>query len=150
MRPDLNKNSTTLILFMPKFRLNWKKSILILFLLIVFSSEINAKLPTTIIKSCYDGDTCTTIDGEKIRLACIDTPEIKGKKADPIPAKEARDFLNNLLSNKKVSIRRVTKDRYDRTVGELFINGINVQELIVQKGYGKIYKRYAYQCDWTK
>ena len=135
---------------MHKFRLNWKKSILILFLLIVFSSEINAKLPTTIIKSCYDGDTCTTIDGEKIRLACIDTPEIKGKKADPIPAKEARDFLNNLLSNKKVSIRRVTKDRYDRTVGELFINGINVQELIVQKGYGKIYKRYAYQCDWTK
>jgi|TARA_B000000609_G_C24155968_1_gene340480 endonuclease YncB( thermonuclease family) len=144
------KNSTKLILFMHKFRLNWKKSILILFLLIVFSSEINAKLPTTIIKSCYDGDTCTTIDGEKIRLACIDTPEIKGKKADPIPAKEARDFLNNLLSNKKVSIRRVTKDRYDRTVGELFINGINVQELIVQKGYGKIYKRYAYQCDWTK
>ena len=144
------KNSTKLILFMHKFRLNWKKSILILFLLIVFSSEINAKLPTTIIKSCYDGDTCTTIDGEKIRLACIDTPEIKGKKADPIPAKEARDFLNNLLSNKKVSIRRVTKDKYDRTVGELFVNGINVQELIVQKGYGKIYKRYAYQCDWTK
>ena len=144
------KNSTTLILFMHKFRLNWKKSILILFLLIDFSSEINAKLPTTIIRSCYDGDTCTTIDGEKIRLACIDTPEIKGKKADPIPAKEARDFLNNLLSNKKVSIRRVTKDKYDRTVGELFINGINVQELIVQKGYGKIYKRYAYQCDWTK
>ena len=135
---------------MHKFRFNWKKSILILFLLIDFSSDINAKLPTTIIKSCYDGDTCTTIDGEKIRLACIDTPEIKGKKADPIPAKEARDFLNNLLSNKKVSIRRVTKDRYDRTVGELFINGINVQELIVQKGYGKIYKRYAYQCDWTK
>ena len=143
-------NSTTLNLFVHKFRFNWKKSILILFLLIDFSSEINAKLPTTIIKSCYDGDTCTTIDGEKIRLACIDTPEIKGKKADPVPAKEARDFLNNLLSNKKVSIRRVTYDRYDRTVGELFINGINVQELIVQKGYGKIYKRYAYQCDWTK
>ena len=144
------KNSTTLILPMHKFTLNWKKSILILFLLIDFSSEINAKLPTTVIKSCYDGDTCTTIDGEKIRLACIDTPEIKGKKADPIPAKEARDFLNNLLSNKKVSIRRVTYDRYGRTVSELFINGINVQELIVQKGYGKIYKRYAYQCDWTK
>ena len=115
-----------------------------------FPSGIYAKLPTTIIRDCYDGDTCTTIDGEKIRLACIDTPEIKGKKANPIPAKEARDFLNNLLSNKKVSIRRVTYDRYDRTVGELFINGINVQELIVQKGYGKIYKRYAYQCDWTK
>ncbi len=135
---------------MNKFRFNWKKAILISFLIIGFSYETNAALPTTIIKSCYDGDTCTTIDGEKIRLACIDTPEIKGKKSDPIPAKEAKDFLNNLIANKKVSIRRITNDRYGRTVGELFKNDINIQELIVQKGYGKIYKRYADQCAWTR
>ena len=133
---------------MIKFKFNWKKTILVPFLLLGLSSETNAGLPTTLIKSCYDGDTCTTIDGEKIRLACIDTPELKGKKAEPIAAQEARDFLNNLVSNKKVSIRRITNDRYERTVGELFINGINVQELIVQKGYGKIYERYADQCDW--
>ena len=70
---------------------------LLIFLVISFSSEAYSALPTTIIKSCYDGDTCTTIDGEKIRLACIDTPELKGKRADPIPAKEARDYLNNLV-----------------------------------------------------
>ncbi len=135
---------------MNKIRFKWKKAILISFLLIGFSYETNAELPTTIIKSCYDGDTCTTIYGEKIRLACIDTPEIKGKKADPIPAKEARDFLNNLISNKKVSIRRITNDRYGRTVGELFKYDFNIQELIIQKGYGKIYKRYADQCAWTR
>ena len=135
---------------MNKFRLDSKKTILVSFLLAFFLSEANAKLSTIIIKSCYDGDTCTTIKGEKIRLACIDTPEIKGKKADPIRAIEARDFLNNLVSNKKVAIRRITYDRYGRTVGELYKNGINVQELIVQKGYGKIYKRYADQCEWTK
>ena len=135
---------------MNKFRFNWKKTILISFLLVSFSSATNAELPTTIIKSCYDGDTCTTIDGEKIRLACIDTPELKGKKADPIPAKEARDFLNNLVTNKEVSIRRITKDKYERTVAELFKNDINVQELIVDEGYGKIYERYAYQCNWTQ
>ena len=129
-------------------KFNWKKTILVSFLLVGLSSETNAELPTTLIKSCYDGDTCTTIDGEKIRLACIDTPELKGKKADPIGAIEARDFLNNLVSNKKVFIRRITNDRYGRTVGELFINGINVQKLIVQKGYGKIYERYADQCAW--
>ena len=50
-------------------------------------------LPITIIKNCYDGDTCTTIDGEKIRLACIDTPELKGRKAEPVQAKKAKDFL---------------------------------------------------------
>ena len=107
-------------------------------------------LPTTIIKSCYDGDTCTTIYGEKLRLACIDTPELKGKKAEPIAAKEARDFLNALVMNKKVYIKRITKDRYKRTVAELFINDFNIQEIIVKKGYGKIYQKYANQCSWSK
>ena len=135
---------------MKNIRFHLGKATLLSFILIVFSSKANTKLPTIIIKSCYDGDTCITTNGEKIRLACIDTPEIKGKNADPINAIEARDFLNNLVSNKKVAIRRITYDRYKRTIGELFINGINIQELIVQKGYGKIYKRYADQCEWTK
>ena len=86
---------------MSKSIFNLIKTILITFLFSGFSSEIHAGMPTTIIKNCYDGDTCTTIDGEKIRLACIDTPELKGKKADPFAAQEARDFLNNLVSNKK-------------------------------------------------
>ena len=135
---------------MNKFRFNWKKAILVSLILIVYSSATNAKLLTTIVKNYYDGDTCTTIDGERIRLACIDTPEIKGKKADPIPAKEARDFLNNLLVNKKVSIKRITKDRYGRTVGELFKNGLNIQKMIVEKGHGKIYQKYSHQCEWAK
>ena len=109
-----------------------------------------SSIPKTIIQNCYDGDTCTTIDGEKIRLACIDTPELKGKKADPFAAKKARDFLNDFLVNEKVSIKRITKDRYGRTIAELFKNGINVQELIVKKEYGKIYEKYAAQCKWTK
>ena len=106
--------------------------------------------PIVFIKDCYDGDTCTSLNGEKIRLACIDTPELKGWKADPIPAKEARDFVNKLVANEKVTIKRITNDRYGRTVGELFKNGVNIQELIVKKGYGKIYKKYAYQCEWSK
>ena len=87
---------------------------------------------------------------KKIRLACIDTPELRGEKANPILAKEARDFLNNLVSNKQVSIRRITFDRYGRTVGELIKNDINIQELLVKKGYANIYKKYADQCEWTR
>ena len=113
------------------------------------SESVFASLPIVFIKECYEGDTCTTLKGEKIRLACIDTPELKGWKADPIRAKEARDFVNKLVANEKVSINRITKDKYGRTVGELFKNGVNIQELIVEKGYGKIYKKYAYQCEWS-
>ena len=115
------------------------------------SSESSfASLQFVFIKECYDGDTCTTLKGEKIRLACIDTPELKGWKADPIPAKEAREFVNKLLATEEVSIKRITNDRYGRTVGELYKNEVNIQELIVEKGYGKIYKKYAYQCKWSE
>jgi endonuclease YncB( thermonuclease family) len=114
------------------------------------SESAFATLPIVFIKDCYDGDTCTTLKGEKIRLACIDTPELKGWNADPIPAKKAKDFVNKLVANQEVSIKRITNDRYGRTVGELFKNELNIQELIVKKGYGEIYKKYAYQCEWSK
>ena len=101
------------------------------------------------IDSCYDGDTCTTTSGEKIRLACIDTPEIRGPRADPEPAKAARDFLNSYVAGEEVSIRRITKDRYERTVAELAKDGVNIQKLMVLKGYAKIYKKYADPCPWA-
>ena len=129
------------------------KLLLVIFLAAIplpASESAFASLPTVFIKDCYDGDTCTTLKGEKIRLACIDTPELKGWNADPILAKEAKDFLNNLVAYKEVSIKRITYDRYGRTVGELFKENVNIQELIVEKKYGKIYKKYAYQCEWSK
>ena len=123
---------------------------LILLILISFQLPLYPSLSCTIIKSCYDGDTCTAMNGEKIRLACIDTPELKGKHANKILAEKASDFLNQLVANKKVSIRRITKDRYGRTVAEIYKDGKNIQELIVNKGYGEIYKKYSYQCEWSK
>ena len=125
----------------------------ILLLLITSLTLINsslASLPKVFIKSCYDGDTCTTLKGETIRLACIDTPELKGRNANPIPAKLARNFLNDLVAFQEVSIKRITKDKYGRTVAELIKDKENIQEVIVKKGFGKIYKKYAHQCDWSK
>tara|TARA_B100000700_G_C14706745_1_gene697123 strand:+ start:30 stop:503 length:474 start_codon:yes stop_codon:yes gene_type:complete len=108
------------------------------------------ELSSTLIHSCYDGDTCTTIQGEKIRLACIDSPELRGKKANPIQAKAAKNYLNSLVARSEVTIRRITQDRYGRTVGELFKGSINIQEQLVKKGYARIYERYASQCEWSK
>ena len=101
------------------------------------------------IKDCYDGDTCTSSAGEKIRLACIDTPEIKGKKAKPNEAIAAKNFLNGMIKGQKVSIRRVTEDKYGRTVGELSLNGKNLQKLLVEEGHAEIYKKYSKPCEWT-
>ena len=103
-----------------------------------------------VITSCYDGDTCTSSTGEKIRLACIDTPELRGKYADPVPAKEARDYLRELVVSRQVAIRRITTDRYGRTVAELFVDGSNVQQQLVASGHASIYWRYADQCLWIR
>ena len=103
-----------------------------------------------VITSCYDGDTCTSSTGEKIRLACIDTPELRGKRADPLPASAARDYLRELAVGRKVTIRRITTDRYGRTVAEIFVDGSNVQQQLVASGHASIYWRYANQCPWIK
>ena len=83
-------------------------------------------------------------------MACINTSELKGAKANPVQAKEARDYINSLIAGKDVDIKRVTKDKYGRTVAELSMNEINVQRIMVTKGYAKIYSKYAYQCPWTR
>jgi endonuclease YncB( thermonuclease family) len=109
-----------------------------------------AALAFVVIASCHDGDTCTTTKSERIRLACIDTPELRGKRAEPVAAKAARDHLRGLVVGKKVGVRRITEDRYGRTVAELFLGTTNVQQEMVVSGHAEIYWRYAYQCPWTE
>ena len=93
------------------------------------------------IASCYDVDTCTTTSGERVRLACINSPEPRGKRAEPVPAKAARDHLRDLVVGKKVGIRRITEDRYERTVAELFVGETNVQREMVATGHAEVYQR---------
>ena len=104
---------------------------------------------------CSGTGTSTTTDGEKIRLACIDTPELTGPKADPVPAKAARDHLRRMVVGEQVEIRRITKDRHGRTVGELFLAGPhitqrNVQRLMVASSHAVVMPKYAFQCPWTR
>ena len=125
------------------------KRLLIPFLALALCPPAHA-LPSVVIASCYDSDTCTTAAGEKIRLACIDTPELRGKRADPIPAQAARDHLRSLVVGRTVGIRRITTDRYGRTVAELSVDGSNVQQQLVASGHADIYWKYAHQCTWSR
>ena len=118
-----------------------------------------AALASVVIASCYDGDTCTTTRGEKIRLACIDAPEMKTSPRlrptsmqaatyDNTSAVESRDYLRQLVVGKTVFIRWITTDRYGRTVAELFVDGVNVGQNLLRDGYAKVYEKYAGQCSW--
>ena len=109
-----------------------------------------AALASVVIATCYDGDTCTTTTGERVRLACIDTPELVGKRAEPVPARTARGHLRCLVGGQEGWLRRITEDRYGRTVAELFLGQTNVQQEMLASGHAEIYWRHAYKCPWTE
>ncbi len=74
-----------------------------MFLVLSFAADF----PNVTYHRCYDGDTCTftlpgvhPLFGEKIsvRIAGIDTPEIRGKcEQEKALAKKARDLVRGIL-----------------------------------------------------
>ena len=105
------------------------------------------------IRSVYDGDTVTAdidlgmnlwLHGEKLRLARIDTPELRGQERSA--GLVARDYLRGLILDKEVMIE-TTKDRrgkYGRYLADIWLKDeqdqlINVNDLLIANGYAQIY-----------
>ena len=81
----------------------------------------------------------------RIRLLGIDTPEIKPSKDLPNrdehikKAKEARDFLSNLILGKIIKVEFLTNDKYGRPLAKIYNGNICLNDLMVEKGYAKKY-----------
>ena len=106
--------------------------------------------------SCYDGDTCRfnihnvpDIFGHRmpVRLRGIDTPEIRGKCAEEKEmAYKARDFIRSVLNNgKRIELRNLDRGKYFRIVADIYVDDVNVAELMIEKGFGKPYEE---NIDW--
>jgi len=96
----------------------------------------------------YDGDTITVdIDlgmdtwkmNVKMRLARIDTPEMRG--AEKEAGKVVRDYVRGMLLNKDVVIK-TEKDKtgkYGRYLAEVFIDDMNVNDHLLEEGMATEY-----------
>ena len=119
----------------------------IILLILLLSLPVHAELITKV----HDGDTVTTAAGEKIRLACIDSPEItnnKHGKKDPIGGPASQKWLSKLILNTDVKIQRITKDLYGRTVARLFLaDGTEVNQKAVTTKHAVIYMPKP--CEWA-
>ena len=97
--------------------------------------------------SIYDGDTLRVIKGNeelKIRFCGIDAPE----KAQTLGI-ESRDYLRSLVafSKDQVYLTPIERDRYGRTVAELFdTNGNFLNAEMVKAGLAYHYQRYSGNC----
>ena len=112
----------------------------------------NMDSPTTLaLKSINTNDaTNIKLNKIKVRLFGIDTPELKPSKnlADReqhiIKAKEARDFLSDMILNKVIKVQFLQNDKYGRPLTKLFTIGENqneicINDLMISKGYAKKY-----------
>ena len=88
-----------------------------------------------------DGDTITVLDDTKqrhaIRLMGIDAPE----KAQAFGLR-AKQSLSALVFDRDVSITWVKKDRYGRTVGQVYVDDTDVCLEQIKRGLAWHYKDY--------
>jgi len=92
-----------------------------------------------------DGDTITvTQNGFKttIRLVGIDAPEKSRKKHEPgQPFSQASTkYLAGMVLKKDVDIVSYGNDRYDRTLGVVYVDGKNVNIEMVKAGLAEVYR----------
>ncbi len=91
-----------------------------------------------------DGDTVRLVDGRRIRLIGLDTPELarKGLPDEPF-AQAARVRLAELVAanGDRVRLQYGTerRDRYGRTLAHLYDDqGRNLEEILLREGYARM------------
>jgi endonuclease YncB( thermonuclease family) len=92
-----------------------------------------------------DGDTLTLLvdlEEVRIRLAQIDAPEM-----DQPYGKQAKAALSTLAFRKQARVEVVDIDRYGRTVGEIFADGIDVNREMVREGHAWAYTKYSHTTE---
>ena len=89
-----------------------------------------------------DGDTLTLLTPEKqqvkVRLAEIDTPESR----QPYGTR-AKQALSDLAYGKEARVVVQDTDKYGRTVGRVYVGGVDVNAELVRQGAAWVYRQYA-------
>jgi endonuclease YncB( thermonuclease family) len=101
----------------------------------------NINIPNNYVIRVIDGDTIELYSGDKVRLICIDAPELENKGSY-----EAKAYLESLVLNKEVKLEKDISeaDKYGRLLRYVWVN-ISDQEVFVNKelvsqGYASIFR----------
>lgn len=117
------------------------------------SFNFKGKVVTAKCVKVYDGDTITVVFdmfGEyyrfNVRMDGYDSPEIKSKEKDPEMkalekkwAREARDFLADMILNKIVILTCRDYDKYGRILGAVSLGDVDINNTMLTRGYCRKY-----------
>ena len=97
--------------------------------------------------SVGDGDTLSVLEGGRritIRLACIDAPEMSQRPYGT----DARAALQSMATvGSSVTVKGGERDRYGRTVAEIWRGNTNLNLELVRQGDAFVYRQYPSGCD---
>jgi endonuclease YncB( thermonuclease family) len=114
----------------------------LLVLTLLISPQTHADTLAGKVVRILDGDTVEVLDVQKrihrVRLAGIDAPESK----QPFGTK-AKQQLSALVGGEWVSVDWHKRDRYDRLVGKILLDGADLNLVLVRAGYAWWYREYA-------
>ena len=107
-------------------------------------------LETVLIKRVLDGDTVDVIninnkENYRIRLTEIDAPEI-----DQPHGKKSTLYLNYLIKDKILDVEIKGVDKYQRTLGKLYLNGVDINKQMVISGNAWVYDKYVTEKSFYK
>ena len=96
----------------------------------------------------YDGDTVTldidlgfnhSMNNQKIRLFGINTPEVRGveREAGLISKQRVKELI--LSKNVTLISHKDKTGKYGRWLGTIIVDGINVNQLLLDEGLAKPY-----------
>ena len=96
------------------------------------------------VRTVIDGDTLTLADGRTIRLAQVDAPE-----RGACFSSESTAALRGLVAGERVTLRRPSdapaRDKFGRTVAELYVGGVSVDEALIRDGAAEWYEQFAHE-----
>ena len=122
---------------------------LVLSLLFSSSLALAQNTPATVV-SIGDGDTLRIRQSDQvttIRLACVDSPERSQK---PFGSQSTSRLKQLLPLGTAVQVREITRDRYGRTVAELYVGKQSINLQMVKDGQAVVYRQYLSGCAATK
>lgn len=92
---------------------------------------------SAIVTRVVDGDTVELEDGTKIRYLMVNAPETTQGHNDCY-GQNAVTFNTDLVLNKKVDLAYDVEcqDRFQRTLAYVSVDGVEVNSLMIERGYG--------------
>ena len=131
------------------------KKFVLFIMLFMFSCNVYAKEEVKFSK-CVDGDTIKVLIKNKeytVRMLAIDTPEsVHPKKREEYYGKESSDYTCDKVKNaNKLELeyddKSDKKDKYNRILAYVFVDGYLLEDLLVTNGYAEVaylYDDYKY------